>query len=124
VFFEYNDATGGLSLQILDLGTGGLQTVASFVDFFGRFPAWSRDGNQIAYSGYSGTSREAVYLIGAVPGSTPARLFDGKAPAWSPDDSKLVFVGTSPSSLLTYEFTTGATARIAKGGWMPDWRRF
>jgi Tol biopolymer transport system component len=124
VFVEgTQDAPYRYSLLILDRATADVDTVVPLSsDFFVRFPVWSRDGDRIAYSGYAGGEPEAVYTVTPTPRATPVKLIDGAGPAWSPDDAKLLFVNPF-HRLYTYEFGTGATTKIAKNGWMPDWRR-
>src|SRR6266545_7484116 len=60
------------------------------------YPALSRDGKQVAYSGRaSGGSQSFDIFVRAVAGGAPRRLTSGEAtdlaPAWSPDGTRLAF---------------------------------
>lgn len=119
------------SLLVFDRVRRQVDTVLSPSDFFVRFPTWSRGGDRIAYSGYSGTNPESVYTVaftGSVtPSAVPIKIIDGRDPAWSPNDSKIAFLGGShrTAGLIAITLATGVTQMIASvGGRNPDWRRF
>jgi Tol biopolymer transport system component len=116
------------SLRVLDRTTGVVTTIVPLSDFFVRFPAWSRNGDRVAYSGYPGAGGvpEAIYLVAPAAGDTPVKLLDGRGPAWSPDDGTLVFGAYQPQDVYTYEFSTGVKRRLRAGAayTAPDWRQF
>ncbi len=118
------------SLLVFDRTTAHVDTVVSLGSFFARYPAWSHGGDRIAYSGYSGSNAEAVYVVAftgtIAPTATPVQLINGRDPTWSADDSKIVFFGGAHSTSGVYALTlaTGGTQLLANGGGQPDWRRF
>jgi Tol biopolymer transport system component len=135
VFVEQPIAASSLvSLLVFDRTTMQVDTIVSLSDFLGgrlRFPSWSRAGDRIAYSSYSGNNPEAVYVVpftGTVrPTATPVKVIDGRDPTFSPDDSKILFVaggGGTNSGLFLLTLLTGATQKVAGSGSNPDWRRF
>jgi Tol biopolymer transport system component len=102
-------------------------------------PAWSPDGNWIAFgSGGKGSSRNIYVLpVGAGSGGGAVTHFDGAnvaAPSWSPDAERLVFgkndlgqelseiyvVGVDGSGLTVL---TTLNARSTDPAWSPDGRK-
>lgn len=60
----------------------------------GEHPAWSPDGNYIAFDGDSGNSMKIVSVSGGSPiriVPESLKIFNGGNPQWSPDGNRLVF---------------------------------
>ncbi len=112
------------ALKIVHRATAQVDTIISLTSgFFNRFPAWSRGGDRIAFSG--GSDAEAVYTIPPLPNAPVTRIITGVAPAWSPNDAKLAFNGWQPGAVYSYEFSTGVRRKLAsQAHTAPDWRRF
>ncbi len=131
VFVERGDTGSSVprSLIVRDLGTAtNTVLIAPTTTFFFRWPAWSHASGQIAYSGYSGNSPEAVYTIPEA-GGTPIQVIAGSDPTWSADDSKLAFTGSttshgkSSSGIVTLTLANGGLQLLASGGSHANWRR-
>jgi len=70
-------------------------------------PAWSPDGQWIAYHS---AARRGIWVVPAV-GGTPRRLSEfGSAPAWSPDSQTIAFTAAEPFSLAPFD--TGSPGTI------------
>jgi len=128
VFVERGDTgtTVPRALVVWDLNTSTRTELLSFsTTFFPKTPAWSNGGGQVAYSGVSGNSPEAVFTIAAT-GGTPVQVGLGDDPTWSADDAKLAFTGTisRKSGVVTLTLTGGAVQMLAAGGAHANWRRF
>jgi Tol biopolymer transport system component len=124
--FTESDQFAPPALLMLDRGSSQVTTILRAGDFaLLRFTAWSRAGDRIAFSGsHQDTDPEALFLVDATPLATPTQLVGGGAPTWSPNDGKLAFTGPTGGGLFTYELANGRVTKIAKSGWMADWRRF
>jgi Tol biopolymer transport system component len=117
------------------IGGENLQNLTNTPDDHETQPAFSPDGEQIAFVRRGETG--GIFLMGAT-GESVRRLTDfGFNPAWSPDGSKIVF-GTelindprgraSISELWTVDVKTGALEKIYDGdavepAWSPDGSR-
>ncbi len=101
-------------------------------------PAWSRDGQQIAFKGYRDDPEDyvwGIFLIN-VDGSNLRRLADDNpcstnvtqdAPTWSPDDSQLAFVTCQQGKTGLYVINTDgknlkllADLDAGSPAWSPD----
>lgn len=121
------EATNGAPYQknllVLELETSQVTTVLPFSDFYlKRWPAWSRNGDRIAYSGTSGNNAEAIYTVTPVANATPVKVINGVFPTWSPDDSKFAFNGSKPAGIYSYTFSSGTRQKLSDGTWA-NWRR-
>jgi hypothetical protein len=138
---------GTVSLFIREIETGEERVVGE-----GRFPAWSRDGGWLAYTGPDG-----IYLVRNSPDAQPRRLvalailrpeiggkvyIDERAvlyyppiASWSPDGQWLVYheYHTNPVdasaqfaakyySIVKVNVETGETIKLLDGGFFPSWR--
>jgi Tol biopolymer transport system component len=88
-------------------------------------PAWSPDGQTIAFSRQaSEEGMPAIWLV-AANGSNPRLLVqDGLAPSWSPDGARIAFEGLGSVAVVAADGTGSRT--IAAGGepaWSPNGRR-
>lgn len=128
VFMQSTLAPGDYrwSLLIFDRITTAVDTIVPLSNnFYTRFPAWSRGGDRIAFSGYSGSNPEAIYTVPPIPHASLTQIVTGYAPAWSPNDGKLAFNGSKPGAVYTYDFATRVRQRLsAQARTAPDWRRF
>jgi Tol biopolymer transport system component len=93
-------------------------------------PAWSPDGQRLAFSRLDGLSSGDIWLIDADPTASDrhlTQLTDGAglefAPAWSPDGRSIAFVDDwqgSPSVWIRSTEATGEARRVVEGNW-PSW---
>ena len=106
-------------------------------DEFLFYPAWSPDGQKIAYT-KQGTNvaphpEPGIWIIGAA-GGTPTRLTDGELDldaTWSPDGKRIAFAGRgrTPQGIYVVDAAGGTpthipgTERLVRPSWSPDGRR-
>jgi len=82
-------------------------------------PAWSPDGRKIAYF-EAGTLADHIYIIDAVPGSTPRQLTHGEfeeSPAWSPDGNRIAFVSRSAAGWSIHIINADGTGEVSITPW-------
>lgn len=76
-------------------GSGLNRLTPSGVPLFDRYPAWSPDGDNIAFSRTTVTTQSQIYVMGS-DGSKVTRITNNSArdrqPSWSPDGTKIAFV--------------------------------
>jgi Tol biopolymer transport system component len=95
------------------------------------FPAWSPDGQRIAYS--RGGTSPGLWIIGA-GGQNPTRLTDSEGdldPTWSPDGNRIAFRGgfRDPQGIYVVNAAGGTptlipgTTGLTRPSWSPDGRR-
>jgi TolB protein len=112
-----------LALQILLADTNGVVLRALAV---GQAPAWSRDGERIAFE------RDGEIFVIGVDGSGERRLGSGHSPAWSPDGLFLAFTsdegisvvsadGFTFRTLLRHDFRDDTYAPWDMGVGQPSW---
>ncbi len=90
----YTEATsgGGAALYLADGEAREVRRVSG-EDGVARQPAWSPDGQQVAYAGCGRPEQERCSLYRAdIDGGTPKGLGEGAWPQWSPDGQRLAFV--------------------------------
>lgn len=83
---------GGNQIWISD--TAGLNQLQLTTNSFAtnRYPAWSPDGENIAWSVTGkGIDHPDIWMMNA-DGTAQQRITDGAYPSWSPDSKKLVFM--------------------------------
>ena len=87
-------------------------------------PAWSADGNRIAFVRESG-AHHSVFVVRSDGSHLALLVRDASAPAWSPDGRRLAFVRNH--GLWVIGADGGGERRIASdaegGTWSPDGRR-
>ena len=105
-------------LKVFDLTTTQVITVVPLGSAQLYYPAWSRNGDRIAYN-----KAAVIYTVTPTTNATPVNLISGTFPAWSPNDSKFAYAGGHPGGIHSYTFSTGTDPKLADGIW-PDWRRF
>jgi len=104
-------------LKILDLTTAQVTTVVPLGSAQLYYPAWSRNGDRIAYN------KGGVIYTFTPATNTTVNLISGQFPTWSPNDSKVAYYGGHPGGIHSYTPSTGTDPKLADGIW-PDWRRF
>jgi Tol biopolymer transport system component len=108
---------------------GGINMAGSIMGerISNRDPAWSPDGNQIAFSSSSSHSLERIYVMDA-DGSNLRRVTDdderGREPTWSPDGARIAFV--SKDRICVTDVTGGqvdcltdSTMDVSYPAWSP-----
>jgi Tol biopolymer transport system component/imidazolonepropionase-like amidohydrolase len=92
-----------------------------------RQPAWSPDGQSIAFQGYDDGTWH-IYTIGHDGGEAKAitsGVFDDREPAWSHDGTRIAFSSDRYGGITTIwevVVATGEVRQISKrDGWMPTW---
>ncbi len=108
-------------LWVRDVNGGSPRRLTSQNDHFELYPAWSRDGRQIAYVSWDDARQGAVHVIPASGGKS--RKITQKRgnyiePAFSPDGRTVAFVKTSDGYLTSplYGRETGIYVAPAAGG--------
>jgi len=94
--------SGQTYLPIYDVATGALVRTAETGMSGLALPAWSPDGNEIAFAVFGAESSTSIWKINALGGS-PAQLaasaFENYAPSWSPDSSRIAYQSTLTSEV-------------------------
>jgi dipeptidyl aminopeptidase/acylaminoacyl peptidase len=113
-------------LYLLDVDSGALSALTSDPERADSLPAFSPDGQQIAYvSNRSSGPREVgvdeVYLVAAAADSRPRRLLSTWSPnrqrlAWSPDGKLIAFLQGNELKYNAYIMDTLAVAEVKSGG--------
>jgi TolB protein len=97
---EAPTATGTSGIWTFAPDTRGTLTRLTPPTVFAEFPAWSPDGNLIAFSGFAqsedvGDANFDIYVVPASGGAplalTHTPTIDEEEPSWSPDGTKLVY---------------------------------
>ena len=69
----------------------------TFTPMIAALPAWSPDGNQIAFMGQEPGKEWRIYVIGAAPGNFPTAVTQGKGSdadaSWSADGKSIAYSG-------------------------------
>jgi Tol biopolymer transport system component len=110
---------------------GSSQTRLTSAPFDHSNPAWSHNGQKIAFTG-GGNHNQQIYVAN-VDGSSAKQLthdkFDNWGPSWSPDDSKFVFTSNRDGNYDLYIMNAGGSGLIrltrdpafdGKPSWSPD----
>jgi Tol biopolymer transport system component len=130
-----SDARGNADLYLLRVGGRNTVLLTADSDAEDYAPAFSRDGNRIAFRSERGNG--GIFVMDAT-GESVRRVSDfGFDPHWSPDGTSLVVAEeaivdpmsrTSQSELWVIDVSTGARRRVASadavaGKWSPGGRR-
>lgn len=114
-------------ILILKLGSGSIRTFLPKERSWMYAPAWSPDGNKLAFAwsklalGLGG--KESIYVANRDgsdlrPIGEPA--FDVFSPAWSPEGDKIVYVEDAKNNddrqIVVVDIDTGATKRLTRRG--------
>jgi len=84
------------ALYVVDVTTRLKRRVSEFVN--ARYPSWSPDGRQIAYSD-DRAGGHGVYVVNAAStGESARRIAGGFRPAWSPRGDWIAYVSTAPGA--------------------------
>jgi Tol biopolymer transport system component len=94
-FVSYRD--GDYEIYVMN-GDGTEQTRLTMSEGLDHMPAWSPDGQRLAYTSTRAGEPEQIYVVN-VDGTGQRRLTNGRQredtnPLWSPDGEKIAFVGT------------------------------
>jgi Tol biopolymer transport system component len=127
IAFHESDGDGGIFV----VGATG-ESERRLTDF-GFHPAWSADGQQIAFcteeigTPYSRTIRAEIWIV-RVAGGSPTKVFagDGVQPVWSPSGKRLAFWGSvqGQRDLWTIAVGGGEPVRVTNDAavdWSPVW---
>ncbi len=102
-FWATNDknASGGSIYTLPVIGTGDPKRIANTNDGPNSHPAWSPDGNQIAFAREVDDGNTEIFVMN-VDGSDKRRLTDNESvdtrPCWSPDGKNLLFSSNRKSA--------------------------
>jgi Tol biopolymer transport system component len=112
-----SDRTGRFEIYVQPLASGAREIQITSDGQQNLDPAWSPDGQYIAY--YSNV-RRGIFIVPAL-GGTARRLTDfGSEPAWSPDGSAIAFRSGPLVTLVPIDLSPPRTATIwvisSKGG--------
>lgn len=86
---------GGFAVHVLDVGRG----TATRVRINARSPAWSPDGNWIAFND---SDLGGIWLMRPDGSNARRILAEGYEPAWSPDGQRIAFVSERDGPLNVY----------------------
>jgi hypothetical protein len=86
-------------------------------------PAWSKDGEWLAYNLMEGSSVPLPLYVSKKDGSGQKSLGvkNNDTPAWSPDGEWLVY--ERDKNIYKFNLQTGQEIKIFEGGLSPDWRK-
>lgn len=110
-----SDRDGNDEIYVMNIDGTGLRRLTNHPDE-DRYPAWSPDGKQIAFS------RDGIYVM-APNGDTQTRLTEfGGCPAWSPDGWLIAFSHSSELYVMNKDGSelTRLGTNINCPTWLPD----
>jgi dipeptidyl aminopeptidase/acylaminoacyl peptidase len=121
----YLDAASRPHLYLLDVRSGTCEPLTAASGRKELHPAWSPDGEQIAYTsdpmlGPAQTAIEDLELIAAHPGATPQRLLriwspNSQSLQWSPDGTQLAFLKGAEAKFNAYIMDSLALLEVKSG---------
>ncbi len=121
----YLDAASGSHLYLFDVRSGACAALTADSGRRESHPAWSPDGEQIAYvsdpmKGPERTAIDEIDLIAGRAGATPRRLLMSWSPnnqrlAWSPDGARLAFLQGAEAKFNAYIMDSLATVDVKSG---------
>lgn len=126
IAFAENNTNGTMDIKLLNLDTGGLLQLTNCIDATCSTPVWRPDGKMIAYeridynTGLEGvnSSPMRIWTLDMTSYPPPTRpLFSdlqilGYGAQWSADGNRIALVDRGTSSILVYDFTSGAIMAI------------
>jgi TolB protein len=105
--------TAEAQLFVMDTNGGAEQRLTDD-GFEARYPAWSPDGQWIAWGSWHGKSPE-LWVMKA-DGTEPRKVAKGYWPEWAPDSRRIVYTVPDPGSggyhVFTVDRQTGETRQI------------
>jgi Tol biopolymer transport system component len=131
------DKTGSRDLWLVNLDGSGRERLVECTEEVCQTPAWSADGQRIAFERRKLIQRTIGKLPGPsriwlydIPSQSSAPLFEdaqriGALPRWSPVDDRLLFVDSSDSMLSVIDTVSQQSTQIPSrlgdpGAWSPD----
>ncbi len=117
----FNTETGLPRGQIATIGVDGTGMQVLRTGVFAEMPAWSPDGERIAFEGTTTDENKDIYVMEA-DGSNVRRLTDDPAqdvfPRWSPDGATIAYsnVGTRPADDSQFSVTADIWTVPSGGG--------
>ncbi len=131
------DKTGSRDLWLINLDGGGRERLVECTEEVCQTPAWSADGQRIAFERRKLIERTIGKLPGPsriwlydLPSRSSAPLFEdaqklGALPRWSPVDDRLLYVDSSDGTISIVDTVSQQTTQIPSrlgdpGVWSPD----
>lgn len=113
---------GNQEIYVLNLTTRTSTNISNTATIQEDFPAWSPDGNYLAYSGIE-NGLEIVFVKDLRNPNTPVQRFrQGRMPYWSPDGNSIIYtVDTSDggTQFIVAPFTQGTITTSLTGVALP-----
>jgi len=127
VAFASNRSRGVFQVWSISIGARGLTQLTN-APYGANYPAWSRDGKELAYMAPDKNGKEFVWIMDA-DGSNQRQLTDGTQPRWSPDGKRLVYSKMTQGKeknrdIYTIEIETNTISQITSENtaeFSPDW---
>jgi Tol biopolymer transport system component/DNA-binding winged helix-turn-helix (wHTH) protein len=104
-----SDRSGTPELYVRPVASGGREIQLTADGRQNVEPAWSPDGNWIAYHS---AARHGIWIVPAAGGSPRQVSSFGSSPAWSPDSSQLVFRSQEPYSFAIFDLAGASESTI------------
>jgi Tol biopolymer transport system component len=90
------------ALYVCKADGSGLRVLAAPDDFMrAGYPAWSGDGQRIAFTAFDSTGRDPLIRVIDVRGGTSVAVAAGVAPTWSKEGSRIAFMASSKPEFAT-----------------------
>ncbi len=110
-----NTASGPQLFVMNTDGTGITQLTSAYDGSASSYPAWSPDGQHIAYQHLSGTAIDIWVMNADGTGARRVSYNGGEDPAWSPDGQRIAYWSNQTGQLQIFStsaFTTQTPVRV------------
>ncbi len=124
------NADGAADLWLVDADSGEARRIVECVPAFCTAPAWSPDGQQLAYERRESAVEEGRIWVYDLQAGSSVPLFAGErvtglAPQWSPDGERLAFYDRQAGAIRVVNLATGDSTFIPDqmgevGSFAPD----